>query len=147
MKKIHTRRPFLTAPQRRDSLFLRANFTHTHNYALMAVPIGGDDTDPTIWYILLSHQNASNTASQLTTKISTKTIYPLQLFSEGFSNDRIGNYFLIHDMFLSLCVFLSPRAAALRRKPKDINSHLTPSSWEFSLHIFWYRQASYPWMV
>ena len=141
-KKWNTRRPFLTAPHRKGVtlLFLRgANFTHAYNYTVMAVPIGGDNTrSKDLVHPTRSQQNAFNSASQLTTKFSPK-LYPLQLFSKVLSKKRIGNF--LNPRHIPLCVFLSPRAAAPRRKPKAINSHLTPSSWESSLHIFGYRQA------
>ena len=50
---------------------------------------------PTIWYILLRVNKTRPTRlASLLRKFQLKPyIYPLQLFSEVFSNDRIGNFF------------------------------------------------------
>ena len=99
----------------------------------MAVPIGGDDIRSNDLVHPAQLLSVSKTRPTRLVSLLQKFQLPIQLFSK---NERIGKFFKPTTMFLSACVFLSPRAAASRRKPKAINSHLTPSSWESSLGIF-----------
>lgn len=109
-KKKHTRRPFLTAPQRRDpTLFTGGQFhTRLQLYSHGCANRWRRYPGPKLWYIPLGVSKTRLTRLVSLPQNFSPELYSLQLFREPCSKDRIGNFFK-STTYSSLCVPLSPR--------------------------------------